>query len=465
MHLMSTLPIFLDHCLLWRTYTLRFFTLVFVLCRLSWPYASYSQSPSVTITSSNLLTCEQPSTTLTAATSCTGTMRYAFKGPYDFELINTTGEARVTMSGSYSVTATDATGHCTGNATIDIVTTLHPDYLPLVNLYNSTKGDSWINHSGWLSNCDPCSGWFGVNCTEGRVTELNLGNPANRTQGNNLDGPFPQTVGGLIKLRKLIVSFNNKLTGPIPGSLGQLPDLQYVDLFSNNFGGSIPASLGELAKVEVFYLGFNGLTGTIPTSLGGLKSIKDMHLGSNGLTGPIPSSFRQLKTLQRLALSGNRLSGSIPDYFNEFPTLSELYLTINQFTGSIPASLGTVKSLAILSLAVNQLSGCIPVSLKNLCGRRIEINGNAGLPGGGDWASFCTSGTGEYSGNLTTTKSGYWHDQTVWSCGALPQFGDQVLLQHTLTIKSGESSQAGYLRYINDGKLIYEAGGQLLINP
>lgn len=431
MHLLSTLLLLPGYRLFQRTYTLRFFLLVFVLFQLSWPYASYSQSPSVTITSSNLLTCEQLSTTLTAATSCTGTIKYTFKGPYDFELVNTTGEARVTMSGSYSVTATDAAGYCTGNAAIDVGTNLHPDYLPLANLYNSTRGDSWLNHSGWLSNCDPCSGWFGVSCADGRVTELNLGNLVNRTQGNNLEGPFPQTVGGLTKLRKLVVSFNSKLTGPIPSSLGQLTDLRYVDLFSNNFGGAIPASLGKLANVDLLYLGFNGLTGTIPTALGNLKSVQDMHLGSNNLTGPIPSSFRQLKTLQRLALSGNRLSGSVPDYFNEFPALSELYLTINQFTGPIPASLGTMNSLMVLSLAVNQLSGCIPASLKNLCGRRVEINGNAGLPGGGDWASFCANGLGEYNGNLTTIKAGYWHDQTVWSCGALPHFGDQVILQHT----------------------------------
>src|SRR4051812_3165415 len=86
------------------------------------------------------------------------------------------------------------------------------DSLALVDLYNSTNGPSWNNHSGWLTT-KPVSTWYGVTVTGTRVTQISLR--------------------------------YNKITGSLPSSIGNLGDLQYLRLYHNHLSGPIPSSIGN----------------------------------------------------------------------------------------------------------------------------------------------------------------------------------------------------------------------------
>jgi hypothetical protein len=56
---------------------------------------------------------------------------------------------------------------------------LEGDRLALVALYNATNGANWWLNTGWTvpgsPGDNPC-GWYGVTCTSGRVTGLDLSN-------------------------------------------------------------------------------------------------------------------------------------------------------------------------------------------------------------------------------------------------------------------------------------------------
>jgi hypothetical protein len=231
------------------------------------------------------------------------------------------------------------------------------DSLVLVDLYNSTNGPSWNNHSRWLTT-HPVSTWHGIIVGGTRVTQIALDN-------NNLTGIIPSSIGNLVDLQSLILT-GNQLSGSLPSSIGNLVNLTYIELGSNKLSGSIPSSIGNLVNLQGLYLYGNQLNGSIPSSIGNLVNLRALYLLENRLSGSIPSSIGNLVNLQTLYLHFNRLSGSIPSSIGNLVNLQGLALNSNRLSGSIPSSIGNLVNLQWLQLGYNQLSGSIPSSIGDL---------------------------------------------------------------------------------------------------
>ncbi len=207
------------------------------------------------------------------------------------------------------------------------------DSIALVNLYDSAKGRHWTNHTNWLT-ASPVTSWYGITVQNGRVSSLRLP--------------------------------SNNLSGRIPSSLGNLANLQILDLYNNQLSGSIPASLGNLTNLSYLYFNVNQLSGSIPASLGNLINLQYLDMYSNQLSGSIPASLGNLTNLRYLYLNGNRLSGKIPASLGNLVNLVVTYLGANHLNGKIPASLGKLIHLTGLGLASGQLKGNIPGTLDSL---------------------------------------------------------------------------------------------------
>ncbi|KAK6945712.1 Leucine-rich repeat-containing N-terminal, plant-type, partial [Dillenia turbinata] len=127
---------------------------------------------------------------------------------------------------------------------------------------------------------NPCT-WFHVTCnSDNSVTRVDLGNA--------------------------------NLSGQLVPQLGQLPNLQYLELYSNTISGTIPSELGDLANLVSLDLYFNNLSGSIPGSLGNLQKLRFLRLNNNTLSGTIPNSLTNVYSLQVLDLSYNHLTGTVP---------------------------------------------------------------------------------------------------------------------------------------------------------
>nr|XP_048337165.1 BRASSINOSTEROID INSENSITIVE 1-associated receptor kinase 1-like isoform X3 [Ziziphus jujuba var. spinosa] len=127
---------------------------------------------------------------------------------------------------------------------------------------------------------NPCT-WFHVTCnSENSVTRVDLGNA--------------------------------NLSGQLVSQLGQLSNLQYLELYSNNISGTIPEELGNLTNLVSLDLYLNNLTGSIPTTLGRLQKLRFLRLNNNTLSGSIPMVLTTVYSLQVLDLSNNKLTGDIP---------------------------------------------------------------------------------------------------------------------------------------------------------
>ncbi|KAH8507865.1 hypothetical protein H0E87_010136 [Populus deltoides] len=136
---------------------------------------------------------------------------------------------------------------------------------------------------------NPCT-WFHVTCNnDNSVIRVDLGNAA-------LSGQLVPQVGQLKNLQYLEL-YGNNISGPIPSDLGNLTNLVSLDLYLNSFSGPIPDALGKLTKLRF-------LSQVV---------LEDSRLNNNSLSGSIPLSLTNITALQVLDLSNNRLSGPVPD--------------------------------------------------------------------------------------------------------------------------------------------------------
>ena len=265
----------------------------------------------------------------------------------DASVATVDGSGLVTGIAQGTATITAAAG--TARGTVEI-TVENPDRSALVALYNATDGPNWVNDENWLTDA-PLGEWYGVGVDgQGRVTSLGffqnnlkgvipseLGNLSNLEFldliRNQLTGPIPSELGHLSNLTNLILD-RNGLTGPIPAELGNLSNLEFLDLTKNQLTGPIPPELGNLSNLEFLDLFRNQLTGPIPPELGNLSNLTNLILDNNGLTGPIPPELGNLSNLTKLALWANDLEGPIPRTFLELDQLQEFRFRAKRDLGS-----------------------------------------------------------------------------------------------------------------------------------
>ncbi|KAH9625458.1 hypothetical protein KSS87_008121 [Heliosperma pusillum] len=126
---------------------------------------------------------------------------------------------------------------------------------------------------------NPCT-WFHVTCnSDNSVTRVDLGNA--------------------------------NLTGQLVTNLGQLPSLQYLELYSNTISGPIPFELGNLTNLVSLDLYLNKLTGPIPDTLGKLQKLRFFYHGNVNLSMPPTPTPPPIQTPPGSSSGANSATGAI----------------------------------------------------------------------------------------------------------------------------------------------------------
>ena len=183
---------------------------------------------------------------------------------------------------------------------------------------------------------------------------------------NQFTGVLPgEALGKCLALRVLDAS-RNRLTGPLPGALGQCKELVSLCLSENQLTGEVSSELGNCRHLERLVLTDNQFC-SLPDSLGACKAMREMLIGHNRLSGPLASSLGRLVFLERLVLSYNDLCGTIPDTIGNCRSLVQLQLQGNSFDGVLPVeALSRLTRLAELKLSGNQLHMPVPKAVREL---------------------------------------------------------------------------------------------------
>lgn len=154
---------------------------------------------------------------------------------------------------------------------------------------------------------------------------------------------------------------SSKLGGKINPSLLDLKRLIHLDLSDNNFEGiQIPEFLGSMGTLRYLNLSRSGFRGMIPHQLGNLFDLQYLDLGINSL-GLYVENFGWLSSiflLEHLDLSYVDLS-RVSDWLlviNKLPSLAVLRLSYCQLHHFPSLPIANFSSLAILDLSNNQFN-------------------------------------------------------------------------------------------------------------
>ncbi|GKB09298.1 leucine-rich repeat-containing protein, partial [Tanacetum coccineum] len=229
---------------------------------------------------------------------------------------------------------------------------------------------------------------------------LNLAN-------NNLSVLFQ--IAGKLGFFSCLSVENNRLSGGIPKSMGEISSLRSLNMRRNNLAGKLPLSVMSSKSLLIVDLADNKLTGFTGTrNWRRPTSLRLLSLRSNKLEGEFPNELCRLTSIQILDLASNNISGNIPKCFHNFSIMSGkqssspiilydefvqtqvlgsaslvtkgressyssiLYLVTtldlsgNCFSGHIPNELMDLEGLRYLNLSRNQLTGRIPESIGDM---------------------------------------------------------------------------------------------------
>ncbi|XP_068340014.1 probable LRR receptor-like serine/threonine-protein kinase At3g47570 [Pyrus communis] len=250
------------------------------------------------------------------------------------------------------------------------------DRMALLNFKKSITQDPLHVMNSWNESVHFC-GWVGVTCNHytKRVFMLNL-------QDQKLTGSLPPSIGNLSYLTRINLGSNN-FRGEIPEEIGRLQSLHFLNLSHNSFGGKIPTNLSQCTQLKTIEFSYNEVTGSIPNQLSSLLKLNHMQLFNNNLTGTVPVWVGNFSSLHHFDLSYNNLRGSIPNELGRLTRLRKLAFVGSNLSGIIPTSIYNISSIYLICVAQNQLHGELPPNigitlpnLKKFVGGKNKFTGN-----------------------------------------------------------------------------------------
>nr|GMC73395.1 probable LRR receptor-like serine/threonine-protein kinase At3g47570 [Ipomoea batatas] len=275
---------------------------------------------------------------------------------------------------------------------------------------DDTNGVEVLN--SWNDSVHHC-GWQGVSCGHRHQRVVGLELPEMGLVGtisphignltflrilhldrNMFHGEIPGEIGGLFRLRSLVLSVNaltgevsklnlsscvhlrglyfaqNGLQGNLPTAfqfLANLKKLQVLSLDSNRLTGGIPPTIGNLSSLQMLGLQMNHLRGRIPHEITRCWGLNFFSVGVNNFTGTLSPSFFNMTSIQFFSVSANSLEGTIPSYIGDtMPNLEGFYFSANKFHGTIPISFPNSSKLQIFEVSHNHLVGEVPDNIGRL---------------------------------------------------------------------------------------------------
>ncbi|KAG6489582.1 hypothetical protein ZIOFF_050857 [Zingiber officinale] len=185
--------------------------------------------------------------------------------------------------------------------------------------------------------------------------------------GNFLFGPIPDSLGRCESLSRIRMG-NNYFNGTIPRGLFRLPNLSQVEFQDNLLTGGFPDTGNSTISPNLgqICLSNNRLTEPLPPSIGNFSGLQKLLLNQNSFAGSIPPEIGRLQQLSKLDFSGNQFSGAMAPEISTCKLLTFVDLSRNNLSGDVPAEIAAMRILNYLNLSRNHLEGQIPAAISRM---------------------------------------------------------------------------------------------------
>ncbi|XP_061997652.1 probable inactive receptor-like protein kinase At3g56050 isoform X2 [Rosa rugosa] len=170
---------------------------------------------------------------------------------------------------------------------------LNDEGLALLRFRERVVSDPFGALSNWNDEdgeTDPCS-WFGVECSNGKVVVLNLKDLC-------LGGTLSPELRNLVHIKSIILR-NNSFMGIIPGGIGELKELEVLDLGYNNFSGTLPVDLDSNFSLRILLLDNNRLLSILSPEIYALEMLSQYQVDENQLSGATRESSCNERSISR----------------------------------------------------------------------------------------------------------------------------------------------------------------------
>jgi Leucine-rich repeat (LRR) protein len=174
-----------------------------------------------------------------------------------------------------------------------------------------------------------------------------------------------------LRITSLEVSFSYDLLTALPPEIGNLTQLQTLNLYNNQLR-ALPPEIVNLTQLQTLDLSTNMLE-SVPPEIVNLTQLQTLDLSSNMLES-VPPEIGNLTQLQTLDLSTNMLKKLLPEIGN-LKQLKILGLDWNELT-TLPPTIGNLKQLQTLRINYNQFEA-LPPEIGNLTQlKELELSNN-----------------------------------------------------------------------------------------
>ncbi|KAG8644660.1 hypothetical protein MANES_11G152172v8 [Manihot esculenta] len=161
--------------------------------------------------------------------------------------------------------------------------------------YDALK--NWKDEDGVVNPCY----WFGVECSDGKVVELNL-------KDLYLGGTLAPDLRNLVRIKSIILH-NNSFTGIIPEGIGELKELEGLDFGNNNFSGPLPPVLDSSLSLTILFLDNNRLLSNLSPEIHRLETHSEFQVDENQLASAAKGpSYNERSALRNAVQTENAIN-------------------------------------------------------------------------------------------------------------------------------------------------------------